>query len=58
MEKPEFAKSEHFEYLLQLRDSAAINMMGAVPYLVRDFGLTKYQAKDILFYWMKNPEEK
>ena len=39
-------------YLDNLRDSAIINMFGAAPFLMRDFGFTKYEAKDELLRWM------
>lgn len=43
----------HMEYLGHLRVSGATNMMGAVPYLLRDFPeLTKREAETILFYWL------
>ena len=40
------------QYLTALRDSGKINMMGATPYLQRDFGLTRYQARDALLRWI------
>ena len=42
------------EYLLALRDSGAINMLGAGPYLEDVFGLTRYEAKDALLAWMRS----
>ena len=39
-------------YLIALRDSGKVNMMGATPYLQRDFGLTRYQARDALLHWI------
>lgn len=42
-------------YLCDLRDSGAINMFGAAPYLMRDFGLDRYEAKDVLLAWMAGP---
>lgn len=42
------------QYLTALRDSGKINMMGATPYLQRDFGLTRYQARDALLHWIKS----
>jgi hypothetical protein len=40
-------------YLTALRDSGKVNMMGATPYLQRDFGMTRYQARDALLHWIK-----
>lgn len=39
-------------YLTALRDSGKVNMMGATPYLQRDFGLTRYEARDALLNWI------
>ena len=45
---------EYFAYLNALRDSGVTNMFGAAPYLQQEFGLTKYQARDILMKWMES----
>jgi hypothetical protein len=45
---------EYFDYLDSLRESGVVNMFGAGPYLERDFGLTRYQAKHIVLEWMKS----
>ena len=47
-------KNEYFEYLNNLRDSGVTNMFGAGPYLQQAFGLTKYEARDILIQWMES----
>ena len=39
-------------YLCGLRDSGAINMFGAVPYLEDTFDMTRAEAKAALFAWM------
>ena len=39
-------------YLTALRDTGKVNMMGATPYLQRDFGLTRYEARDALLHWI------
>ena len=39
-------------YLTALRDSGKVNMMGATPYLQRDFGMTRYEARDALLHWI------
>ena len=39
-------------YLTALRDSGKVNMMGATPYLQRDFGMTRYQARDAILHWI------
>ena len=47
-------KNEYFEYLNNLRESGVTNMYGAGPYLQQAFGLTKYEARDILIQWMES----
>ena len=39
-------------YLNGLRESGAINMFGAVPYLEDTFDMSKAEAKAALFAWM------
>jgi hypothetical protein len=46
-------KQEYFEYLEMLRESGETNMFGASPYLQQAFGLSRYEAKDVLLEWMK-----
>lgn len=43
---------EYFDYLVELRDSGETNMWGAAPYLEREFGLSRKEAKDILLAWI------
>ena len=44
---------EEFEYLCELRDSGAVNMFGAAPYLAEEFGLDRREAKKVLLEWMQ-----
>jgi len=46
--------NEYFEYLVELRDSGVTNMFGAGPYLQREFGLTRNEARDILIKWIES----
>ena len=46
--------NKYWIYLEKLRRSGEINMFGAVPYLVRDFGISRQEARDILREWMEN----
>ena len=46
--------NEYFEYLVELRDSGETNMWGAAPYLEREFGLTRQEARDILIKWIES----
>lgn len=46
---------KYFTYLNQLRESGETNMMGAVPYLQRQFpelAVDRDRAREILFAWM------
>jgi hypothetical protein len=43
--------SEYFEYLTDLRDSGAINMMLAPTMLQADFDLDKKEAREIFSKW-------
>jgi hypothetical protein len=45
---------EYFEYLNVLRKSGVTNMFGAAPYLQREFGLSKHEARDVLKQWMES----
>jgi hypothetical protein len=52
-ERPDFCTDDHLTYLDELRESGAINMFGAAPYLAEEFcSLSRQQARDILSYWM------
>jgi len=46
-----------FTFLDDLRDSGVTNMFGAGPYLSREFGLDKREAREILAKWMRSKEE-
>lgn len=49
---PEIVKKEHLTYLDALRESGATNMWGAGPYLEKEFGVSRKDAKIIVLYWM------
>ena len=42
-----------FEFLDEIRESGSINMFGATPYIINAFGVTRYEAKDLLLEWMQ-----
>lgn len=46
-------REECFQYLDELRKSGETNMFGAGVYLQRDFGLTRYEAREMVLNWMK-----
>ena len=48
---------EYSDFLVDLRDSGAINMFGAAPCLSAEFGLDKHEAKQVLLTWMESFEE-
>lgn len=56
--KPEGLTDEHLEYIDELRDSGVTNMFGAVPYVQKEFGLERDEAKAYLFYWMRTFSER
>lgn len=43
-----------FVYLNALRKSGETNMYGAAPYLQRDMGLNRTEAKEMLLKWMRS----
>ncbi len=47
-------KEEIHDYLIQLRDSGAINMFGAGAYLEEAFDMDRREARDALLEWMKD----
>lgn len=51
-------KEEMFVYLDDIRETGKINMFGAGPYLQDAFGLSRYEAKDIVLEWMNTFAER
>ena len=45
---------EEFIFLEKLRRSGKVNMFGARPYLIVEFGINKTEATKILSLWMRN----
>jgi len=50
----EVSEDTMFTYLEGLRQSGVTNMFGAAPYLEREFGLDRNEAKKVLMDWMKS----
>lgn len=44
--------SEHHDFLIELRDSGETNMWGAAPYIQREFGVPRADARAILLEWI------
>lgn len=44
--------AQYFDYLDELREEGVTNMFGATPYLMRDCGLSKDKASEVLSLWM------
>lgn len=42
-----------FDFLDELRDSGAINMLGAADYIRMEFYVSRSVAKELLLKWMK-----
>lgn len=53
MEKLSMDKETVFEFLDTLRESGAINMFGAGPYVQDAFGLDRREARDLVLEWME-----
>lgn len=51
-------KNRCFEFLDDVRESGAINMFGATPYLQEAFDLDKREAREILVEWMQTFAER
>jgi hypothetical protein len=45
---------QYFDYLETLRSSGVTNMFGAAPYLQREFGLDRNNARVVLMAWMES----
>ena len=48
----------YYEFLDNLKESGYTNMFGAGPYLMDNFGITKYEANRILTSWMQTYGER
>lgn len=48
-----YTRDEIRAFLNDLRDSGETNMYGAGPYLVDEFDISRYEAKDITLAYMK-----
>ena len=46
--------NKYWIYLEDLRRSGVVNMFGATPYLMQEFGLNKREAREILADWMRH----
>jgi len=46
-------KETVFQYLDDLRESGQVNMFGSGVYIQEAFGLTRYEARDVVLEWMK-----
>jgi hypothetical protein len=45
-------------FLDELRESGVTNMFGAAAYLVAEFGVSREEAKALLFNWMQTFAER
>ena len=53
------SKQEQVNYFLdELRESGVTNMFGAAPYIVKEFGVTRKEAKSFLLNWMQTFDER
>lgn len=51
-DRAEFITDEMLDYLDELRESSATNMFGAAPFVQSEFGIGKFEAREVLQYWM------
>ena len=54
----EDVNEKYYQYLDALRESGAINILGAGAYLERNFRLNKTTARAILMKWMETYSER
>lgn len=47
-------EEEVYAYLEELRESGEVNMFGATPYLMDQFGFDRREAKTVLIDWMNS----
>ena len=52
--RPSNITDEHLEFLDDLKDSSAINMMGASSYVEEEFGVDRMEATELVQYWMNS----
>ena len=45
-------------FLDELRESGDLNMFGAAPYVSEAFGVSKYEARDLVKNWMQTFDER
>ena len=50
--RPADPETQYFKYLNRLRSAGRTNMYGAVPYLMRTFGLERGPAFDVVCRWI------
>ena len=46
-------KDEVFAFLDIIRETGSINMFGAAPSIMKEFDVSKKEAKDLLMQWME-----
>jgi len=50
-------KPEHKKYLDDLRDSGVTNMFAAPSYVEEEFGIPRWEAREIVKEWMDSYEK-
>jgi hypothetical protein len=50
--------SEMFSFLDSLREAGPVNMFGATPFIVDEFGLDEEIARKVLTSWMQTFDDK
>ena len=57
-DRPDIVTDKHLIFLDDLRESGITNMLGAAPYIEKQFDVNHGQAKIILAYWMETFTER
>lgn len=52
-DRPEGLTDDHLYFLDLIRETGKVNMFGASPYLVEEFGIDIKTARAYLSYWMR-----
>lgn len=58
VERPEIVTDDMLVYLDMVRETGAINMFGAAPWVADTFGISKQEARIVLKYWMDTFSER
>jgi hypothetical protein len=55
--RPKIVTDEHIAYLYRIQKEGHIFTVGSIPWLMREFEVSKEDALEIAVYWIKTLEE-